>query len=31
MTNLTYSQENNYNSEINIKNNLLRIFIISPT
>ena len=28
MTNLTYSQENNYNSEINIKNNLLRIFII---
>ena len=28
MTNLTYSQENNYNSEINVQNNLLRILII---
>ncbi len=28
MTNLTYSGENNFNSEDNIKDNLLRIFII---
>ena len=28
MTNLTFSGENNYNSENNIKDNLLRIFII---
>ena len=28
MTNLTYSGENNFNSESNIKDNLLRIFII---
>ena len=28
MTNLTYSGENNFNSENNIKDNLLRIFII---
>ena len=28
MTNLTYSGDNNFNSENNIKDNLLRIFII---
>ncbi len=28
MTNLTYSSDNNFNSESNIKDNLLRIFII---
>ena len=28
MTNLTYSGDNNFNSEENIKDNLLRIFII---
>ena len=28
MTNLTYSGDNNFNSEDNIKDNLLRIFII---
>ena len=28
MTNLTYSGDNNFNSENNLKNNLLRIFII---
>ena len=28
MTNLTYSGDNNFNSESNIKDNLLRIFII---
>ena len=28
MTNLTYSGENNFNSENNIKDNLLKIFII---
>ena len=28
MTNLTFSGDNNFNSEINIKDNLLRIFII---
>ena len=28
MTNLTYSGDNNFNSKSNIKDNLLRIFII---
>ena len=31
MTNLTYSGENNFNSKENIKDNILRIFIIYST